>query len=244
MWRAALRKRLGALRHRWFPRASLKGDTELAWWLEVWDPQLRAGHLTGPDTLELSGEGSVAATYEERRWQQARAEVRRVLREAGIEDGDFFAGKVVADIGPGPLGFPDACPARHSIGIEPLAQRFADAGLLLRDSEATYLTCGAESMPLLSGSVDVVISRNNLDHVDDPARALREIDRVLRPGGTLVINVDVDHTPTPSEPHTLAVADLRGWLAGYSIVREDHWDHPHGYDGHAVVIVASKRAAG
>jgi len=233
---ARARDRLGRLRHRWFPRASAKGNEELGFWLRQWDPQLRDGRLTGPDTLALSGDDRVAGTYLERRWQQARAEVRRVLAEAELPD-DFFDGKVVLDVGSGPLGFPDACPAAVSLAVEPLTHRFAEAGLLL-DSHAVYLATGVEDIPLRAGSVDVVVSRNNLDHVDDPRRALAEIRRVLRPGGTFVLNVDVEHTPTPSEPHTLRVAELREWLAPLSIELERHWDHPHGADGHAVVIVA------
>ena len=233
----AVRHHLGRLRHRWMPPKDAKAADELAFWIERWEPELRGGRLTGPDTLELSGDAEVAATYEERRWQQARAEVRRVLEESGLPEG-FFDGKVVLDIGSGPLGFPDACPARVSIAVEPLTHRFAEAGLLL-DSPAVYLNAGAEDVPLKSGSVDVVCSRNNLDHVDDPLAVLAEVKRLLRPGGTFVLNVDVEHTPTPSEPHTLRTEDLRTWLAPLRIEREEHWDHPHGADGHAVVIVAT-----
>ncbi|MDQ4131486.1 MAG: class I SAM-dependent methyltransferase [Actinomycetota bacterium] len=233
---AAVRHHLGLLRHRWIPPASAKADHELAFWTERWEPQLRAGQLTGPDTLELSGDELVADTYEGRRRQQARAEVRRVLREAELPD-DFFDGKTVLDIGSGALGFPDACPAAVSISVEPLTHRYAAAGLLL-DSDAVYLAVGAEDIPLRSQSVDVVVSRNNLDHVDDPQAVLSEVKRLLRPGGAFVLNVDVDHTPTPSEPHRLPVAELRHWLAPLRIASERHWDHPHGADGHAVVIVA------
>jgi SAM-dependent methyltransferase len=233
----SLRHRLGTLRHRLLPPPDAKAADELFFWRERWEPRLRAGELTGPDTLALSGDAEVADTYEGRRWQQARAEVARVLREAAIDDPGFFADKVVLDIGSGPLGFPDACPAAVSIAVEPLTRRFADAGLLL-DSHAVYLDVGAESIPLRSASVDVVVSRNNLDHVDDPRAVLAEVKRLLRPRGWLILNVDVDHTPTPSEPHTLSVGDLRAWLAPLEVQREDHWDHPHGADGHAVVFVA------
>src|SRR4051794_10727650 len=158
---------LPRLRRRLRAAVSAKGEAEIGWWLTHWEPAIRAGGFSPPDAAEILGE-EPAETYEGRRWQQARAEVRRVLREAAIDDPDFFAGKVVVDVGPGPLGFPDACPARVSIGVEPLAQRYADAGLLLPDSKALYLAVGAEDIPLLDGSVDVVVARNSLDHVEDP----------------------------------------------------------------------------
>jgi SAM-dependent methyltransferase len=225
------------MRQRFRRRADPKGDEELAWWIHKWDPVLRAGGFSPADVPELLAGEQPAEDYEGRRWQQARAEVRRVLREANIPDPSFFDGKVVVDIGPGPLGFPDACPARVSIGIDPLAERFAQAGLLLR-SEAVYLAGGAESIPLVSGSVDVVIARNSLDHVDDPRLALAEARRILRSGGTLILNFDVDHTPTATEPHALDIDEVRSWLHGMTVVHEDAWDHPHGHDGHAVVLVA------
>ena len=49
-------------------------------------------------------------------------------------------------------------------------------------SSAMYLATGAEPIPLTSGSVDVVVARNSLDHVDDPHAVLREAQRLLRPG--------------------------------------------------------------
>ena len=232
---ARLRAKL-RLRQRFRSADSIKGDVEIGWWQHQWDPVLRNGGFSPADAPALLGEAP-GETYEERRWQQARAEVRRVLQEAGIDDQGFFDGKVVVDIGPGVLGFPDACPARVSIGVEPLAQRFADAGLLL-DSPALYFACGAERIPLVSRSVDVVLARNSLDHVDDPRAVVAEARRVLRPGGTLILNFDVDHTPTETEPHALDEAQVRSWLDGMRIVHEEAWDHSHGHDGHAVVLVA------
>src|SRR3954453_17348256 len=176
--RAALR-RLGRT-------ADAKGDAELHWWLTTWDPVLREGGLNPSDALELLGEPAPASDYAGPRWQQARAEGERVAREAALGAPGFFTGKVVVDIGPGPLGFPDACPARVSIGVDPLAERYAAAGLLL-ESNAVYLTARAEAVPLVSATVDVVIARNSLDHVDDPPAAIDEARRLLRPGGTLIL---------------------------------------------------------
>jgi len=237
-----LRERL-RLRQRFRDPVEVKGDGELRWWTEEWDPVLRSGGHNPADVSELLGGEPVADTYEGRRWQQARAEVPRVLREAAIDDPTFFDGKVVVDIGPGALGFPDACPARISIGVEPLAQRFADAGLLLGGSPATYLAVRAEAIPLLSGSVDVIVARNSLDHVDDPQATLAEARRLLGPGGTLILNFDVDHTPTETEPHALTLAGVRAWLAdGFTVVHERELPHGHGGDGHAAILVATRLA--
>jgi SAM-dependent methyltransferase len=228
---------LAGIRRRLRSRPS-KHDEELRWWLETWDPAIRGGGLYPANALDLLDDASADATYLGRRWQQARAEVRRVVREAALDDESFFEGKVVVDIGPGPLGFPDACPAALAIGVEPLAERFAQHDLLLPDSRALYLAIGAERVPLLSQSVDVVLARNSLDHVDDPDQVLREAQRLLRPGGTLILNFDVGHAPTATEPHTLSVERVKAAIGAMSIVHERRWDHSHGQEGVAVILRA------
>ena len=233
---------MARLRQRFRDPVATKHDAELRWWLDEWLPVLRGGGFNPGDASELLGGEPAAPTYEGRRRQQARAEVRRVLAEAAIEDERFFDGKVVVDIGPGPLGFPDACPARVSIGVDPLAERYREHGLLIEGSDAIYLSVGAEAIPLTSASVDVVVARNSLDHVDDPQAVLREVQRLLKPGGTLLLNFDVGHAPTATEPHALSRELVRDALRrDMTITREATLAQPHGGEGEAVVMVAAKR---
>ncbi len=217
-----------------------KHDAELRWWLEQWDPVLRAGGLNPGDALEFLDGEPIAESYEGRRWQQARAEVCRVAREAGVGDVSFFHGKVVVDVGPGPLGFPDACPARMSIGVEPLAERYAAAGLLLANSSAIYLAAGAEQIQLLTATADVVIARNSLDHVDDPELALAEMCRILRADGTLILMFDVDHAPTATEPHSLTIERVRGALGELRVTRQELTDGSFGAGAKRGIIVATR----
>lgn len=237
-----MRSRL-AFRQRFRDPVAIKHDAQLRWWLEQWDPVLRSGGLNPSDAASLLGDSEIASTYLGRRRQQARAEVVRVLGEAAIDDAAFFVGKVVVDIGPGPLGFPDACPARVSIGVDPLAERYAHHGLLLPDSPALYLATGAEQIPLVSNSADVVLARNSLDYVEDPEQVLREARRILRPGGTLIALFDVDSLPTPREPHRLTFERIRAALGDMTVVREHSWDQPFADDGHRAVIVAQRAQA-
>jgi SAM-dependent methyltransferase len=53
---------------------------------------------------------------------------------------------------------------------------------------ARLLEMGDEVIPLDENSVDLVVSVEVLEHVEDVARATREIARVLRPGGVAVIS--------------------------------------------------------
>jgi SAM-dependent methyltransferase len=43
-----------------------------------------------------------------------------------------------------------------------------------------------EELPLQAGSIDLVISRSVFEHIENPVRVLREINRVLRPKGKLI----------------------------------------------------------
>jgi SAM-dependent methyltransferase len=222
-------------------RAGEGGDpeVELAFWTDTWDAHIRNGSLFAPGGLELLGEAAVAHDYEGRRWQEARAQVRRILREAQIDDPEFFAGKVVAEIGPGPVGFPEACGAKLATAIEPPAPRLAAAGLLL-PGDVAYLACGAEDIPLLDASLDVVVARNSLDHVADPAAVMAEVKRLLRPGGTLILNVDIEGVPTAAEPHTFQREDVHRLVAPLHIEREHELDEPHGHEGRQLIVVARR----
>ena len=50
-------------------------------------------------------------------------------------------------------------------------------------------SCFAEGLPFRSGSFDVVLATEVLEHVTDAEAAAEEIRRVLRPGGSLLATV-------------------------------------------------------
>src|SRR4051812_31457444 len=87
---ARLRARL-RLRQRFQSPTSLKRDAELRWWLDTWDAAIRRGDYYPADVFDFIDEPH-ADSYPGRRDQIARAEVVRVLREAGIDDPQFFDG--------------------------------------------------------------------------------------------------------------------------------------------------------
>jgi SAM-dependent methyltransferase len=73
------------------------------------------------------------------------------------------------------------------IGVDLVAPGLAKAHGLLPD--AWLLRADVCALPLADGCVDAAVSANLLEHVPDDSGALRELSRVLRPGGRAVIVV-------------------------------------------------------
>ncbi len=66
--------------------------------------------------------------------------------------------------------------------LEIARQQFAVGGL-----SGQFLSCDAEALPFPDASFDVVYSNGVLHHTPDTAKAVAEIHRVLKPGGTAIV---------------------------------------------------------
>jgi SAM-dependent methyltransferase len=71
------------------------------------------------------------------------------------------------------------------VGLEYDYERAADAG----SRSKRVLNAAGESLPLPSNAFDLILSHEVLEHVQDDAQAVREMTRVLRPGGRIVLFV-------------------------------------------------------
>lgn len=96
------------------------------------------------------------------------------------------------------MPFYDRTRVRYVIGVDPAlqmhrlaAKRVARAGL---DVELVGVT--AETIPLEDASIDTAVSTYTLCTIPDPLAALREIRRVLAPGGRLLF---CEHGRAPDE---------------------------------------------
>ncbi|KRC56709.1 MULTISPECIES: methyltransferase domain-containing protein [unclassified Nocardioides] len=93
----------------------------------------------------------------------------------------------------------------RAIGIEPHAGLRAVATERSSGTGATYLDAEATDLPFEDASVDVVRCERVFQHLTDPAGAVGEFARVLRPGGRLVV-IDSDWgtaVQTPGDPELL-----------------------------------------
>jgi ubiquinone/menaquinone biosynthesis C-methylase UbiE len=118
----------------------------------------------------------------------------RVAADSATALGDQIAPTIV-DVGTGPglllLSVAARWPTATIIGIDPAepmraaaARRLARAGL---SDRVAVLAGTAERLPLLDASVDLVVSTLSSHHWSDPAMAIRELLRVLRPGARALV---------------------------------------------------------
>lgn len=114
-------------------------------------------------------------------------------------DRSRYRGKRMLDVGCGPRGSLEwAADAALRVGADPLATAYRALGT---DRHAmVYVACHAEALPFADAAFDVVSAFNSLDHVDDLDRAIREIARVLAPGGDFLLITDIHARPTLLEP--------------------------------------------
>ena len=152
---------------------------------------------------------------------------RRVLLDAGIKPG-----MRVADLGCG-VGMTTALlaalvgPTGEVVGVDLSAAQLAQAQELMPSefSNVKFVEASATDTGLPYGSFDLVYSRFLLIHLVEPVAALREMHRLLKPGGILVCE-DGDLTTAGSEPTTALnmFADLFGrlgpkWGVDYTLGR-------------------------
>jgi ubiquinone/menaquinone biosynthesis C-methylase UbiE len=124
-----------------------------------------------------------------------------------------FKNKIVIDVGCGPMGPLSLFCAKQKFGVDILAQTY-DRHFDLSGHDMIYLSCQSDEIPLLDNFVDVVISRNALDHVDDFEKTIIEIYRILKPGGQIYLSINSKPIAYATEPQILPWQRISAALKG------------------------------
>lgn len=110
-----------------------------------------------------------------------RAEVRGILAGA-----DTTSGRLL-DVGCGNGGLAAEARIRGLAPVGVDAARTTLEGARGLHPSIPFVQARVERLPFRTGSADVLTAQHILEHLADPAAAVREWRRILRPGGRLVV---------------------------------------------------------
>ena len=151
--------------------------------------------------VQYKSDVNLAARQSIYAYQQPRIDLARETLGLAVLDGR----EVVADVGCGNgLYLAELARRRHEgpvLGVD------MSPGMLLaarrRAPRASLLVADAAALPVRDGAADLTLATHMLYHVPEPDRAIRELRRVTRPGGRLIVVLNgADH-----------LRELRGLIA-------------------------------
>jgi ubiquinone/menaquinone biosynthesis C-methylase UbiE len=149
-------------------------------------------HQSHPHTrATMYGLARHARHYERVAGRLARPLYRRVA--ADVAAAELPAGSSVLDVGTGPGLLPVMVARRYPqlsvVGIDLSAEMVARATSTVEKElpgdadRVRFEVADVSALPFADQSVDLVVSSISMHHWDDPVAGLREVVRVLRPGG-------------------------------------------------------------
>jgi SAM-dependent methyltransferase len=159
-------------------------------------------------------------------WLEARR-MAEVLEHVPLDERSL-----TIDIGGG-LTTPLRWLAARRVCVDPLAEHYP-VRFELPLSRVTYALGQGEALPFVSGACDLAVCTNCIDHTDDPWAVVREVARVLRPGGWFWFTCEEnppDQERDAGHPHALDRQALWGLVDGFEVVLA--WEEPwRGVYGH------------
>jgi ubiquinone/menaquinone biosynthesis C-methylase UbiE len=132
--------------------------------------------------------------------------------------------------------------ARHKAAEEGLLEKFS------------FAIGDAQALPFAEGSLDIAVTSYSLHHISDPARVVREMSRIVKPGGRVALidilapedpevrelNHQIEHIRDHSHSRSLTQPEFEAMFEGAGLrvtateIREhprtfDHWMHVAGW---------------
>jgi SAM-dependent methyltransferase len=135
---------------------------------------------------------------------------RRKSYRAPIQSGDYFMVRRIEEFTHRQLAArlrPAMIVLDVGCGEQPLRTRVEEAGGCYSGADVAQNTratvdylCPITALPIASDSVDLILCTEVLEHVPETQPALRELARVLRPGGVIILTTPLLY-PLHEEPH-------------------------------------------
>ena len=150
--------------------------------------------------------------------------IRSYLQE---EYGKTRPGDVVIDVGCGRRQpFLDYGEDAYVVGVD-----VSMANLLVNSSCHGRVRCDFNHLPFKKEVADRVVTVDVLEHVRSPASGCRDLVRILRPGGRLLIA-----TPNLLSPKGLLIRFLPDWIGRllWRLLRSTDLPYPHYYEANTV----------
>jgi SAM-dependent methyltransferase len=113
----------------------------------------------------------------------------------------------VIEIGSGAHGLIFYFGSRQGVGVDPLALSYRSLFPGWQRCAQTVAAVG-ESLPFPDKSFDIVLCDNVVDHAESPSKIVRELTRILVPGGLLYFTVNIHHPV-----YSIAAGVHSGWRA-------------------------------
>ncbi len=132
-------------------------------------------------------------------------------------------GKRVLDVGCGVISVINVIKESSAefYGIDTLMDEYKK--LYVLDGTVHWSSGRGEEIPFEDGWFDIVFCTNIIDHADEPGRVAGELFRILRPGGNLVLTVDIfqhEEGRDPAHPHAFTSGYVDNLLAqnGFEVI--------------------------
>ncbi|HHD2752422.1 TPA: class I SAM-dependent methyltransferase [Clostridium perfringens] len=131
-------------------------------------------------------------------WNRIRVEYfKDELRERAINSVDIN-NKVIADLGAGTgfISLEIAKKANIVFSVDSSKNMLGELYKAAKDSNLNNIypiNSEVEDLPLFDDSIDLIFMNMALHHVENPGKAIKEIYRILKPGGKVIITDVLEH---------------------------------------------------